>query len=151
MYINAEEYMQEIWRISLSIKNKRRELAALDDTIGASAIQYKPDRVQTTPRQDGLERLAINHLHQREQLEARIIESITRLMLMRDEAVDYINKINSREQQEVLMLRYIEGLTWSEILGKRGRDDLSAQYQLHKRAIESLQKVMQNTTPELFK
>ena len=53
-----------------------------------------------------------------------------------------INMIKNKEQREVLMLRYIEGKSWADILEKRGCDDLRSQYKLHQRALDSIQELI---------
>lgn len=140
--IKAREYLEEIRAASFAITFKQRELAALDALIGASAIQYNPDKVQSSPKQDSLERQAIRHLERREKVKADIEEDITFLFERINEAVGLINEIESEDQREVLMLRYIEQYSWDDILQIRGRDDKSGQYQLHQRAIENLQQII---------
>ena len=142
MHINAAEYLQEIRSANISIKVKKQELAALDDLLGASAIQYDPDRVQSSPKQDGLERQALKHLEERDKIKKSIENKITFLHERIDEAVELINELDSEPQREVLMLRYIEQHSWSDILELRGCDDLSGQHKLHKRAVASLQKII---------
>ena len=142
MYINAAEYLQEIRATNIAIHNKQRSLKALDNMLEAKAITYNPDRVTTSPRKDGLEELAMKHMEERERIIREIEEKITWMYKRIDEATDYINQIESEEQQEVLTLRYIDLLSWSEILDIRGCDDLRAQYKLHQRAIDSLQKIL---------
>lgn len=142
MYMNAAEYLQEIRAANITLHNKRRELSILDTLIGASAIQYNPDRVQSSPRQDGLERQALMHLEKREKIQDSIEQIIDFLHERIDEAVNYINELESEDQREVLMLRYIEQRSWADILDIRGCDDISGQYKLHKRALENLQQII---------
>ena len=142
MYMNAAEYLQEIRAANITLHNKRRELSILDTLIGASAIQYNPDRVQSSPRQDGLERQALMHLEKREKIQESIEQIIDFLHERIDEAVNYINELESEDQREVLMLRYIEQRSWADILDIRGCDDISGQYKLHKRALENLQQII---------
>ena len=134
--------MQEIRATNIAIHNKQRSLKALDNMLEAKAITYNPDRVTTSPRKDGLEELAMKHMEERERIIREIEEKITWMYKRIDEATDYINQIESEEQQEVLTLRYIDLHSWSEILDIRGCDDLRAQYKLHQRAIDSLQKIL---------
>lgn len=141
---NAADYLQEIREAYSYIYNKQRALDQYDYMLGISGINYNPDRVQSSPRQDGLEQQAIRHLEAVKELRESITEKIRWRSQRIDEATDLISKIESRDQQEVLMMRYIEQMTWSEILERRGLDDLSAQYQLHKRALDSFQKILDN-------
>lgn len=142
MVINAAEYMQEIRATRISIHNNQRAIKVLDYMLEPKAITYNPDRVTTSPKQDGLERLALKHIEERERIRSELEDQITWMYQRLKEATEYINKIESEDQKEVLMLRYIENKTWSEILEIRECDDIRAQYQLHKRALESLQKII---------
>lgn len=142
MYINAAEYLQEIRATNISIKNKQRALAALDNLIGASAIRYDLEKVSSSPKQDGMEMQAIRHLEEREKIQNAIEEQITFMHNRINEAVNFINELESEDQREVLMLRYIEQRSWADILDIRGCDDISGQYQLHKRAVGKLQDII---------
>lgn len=143
MYINAAEYLEEIRATRISINNKNRALKAYDSMLEASGIAYDNTNITISPRQDGLERKALAHIEKCAELRAEIAEMIEWMHKRIDEAVNYINRIESDEQKEVLMLRYIEHMSWSEILDIRGCDELSSQYKLHKRAIMSLQHVLE--------
>lgn len=142
MYINAEEYLQDIRNLHFSIRNKKTQLAELDKTIGISAIDYEAERINSSPRRDKLEMEAIKHLEKREKIQRRLENDITEMLEKQEKAVNYINMINSEEQQEVLIMRYIECMRWSEILDARECDSISSQYRLHRRALESLQKIL---------
>ena len=141
---NAAEYLQEIRATRLAIQNKKRALKSLEYMIEPRAINYDPNQVQTSPRQDGLEVMAIKHLERIDEIKAEINEKIAWMYKRVDEATDLISLIESEDQQEVLILRYINNLRWSAILEQRGCDDIRAQYQLHKRALESFQKILDN-------
>jgi hypothetical protein len=142
MRINAHHYLHEIREAYAYIINKQKALEQYDYMLGVSGIDYNPDKVQTTPRQDGLERQAIRHLEVVGHIKLDIARKIEWRTKRIDEATDMISKIESKDQQDVLMMRYIEGMSWSDILNARGCDNLSSQYELHKRAIESLQKIL---------
>lgn len=142
MYINAAEYLQEIRARRIEIHNKSRELKELEYMIGAVGINYDKDIITSSPRQDGLERKAIAHMEKSAKIREEIAENIRWMHERMDEAVNYISQIESDDQKEVLMLRYIECKTWSEILVERGCDDIRNQYRLHERALESFQKVI---------
>ena len=142
MYINAASYLQEIRATNILIHRKEKALKVLDDMLEAKAISYDPDRVSTTPRKDGLEELAFKHIEERKKTEGEIHEKMAWMAKRIDEATDYISEIESEDQQEVLFLRYIECKNWTEIMEIRECDDISGQYKLHKRALESMQKVL---------
>ena len=143
MYCNAKEYLDEIRDLKGDIDRLKKTLTQWENAVGASAINYSPDRVQTSPRQDKLEMDVINNLERRERVKARLEESITQFIERQEQAIYYINQIDSEEQKEVLTLRYIECLKWSEILDIKECDDISGQCRLRDRAIASLQKILE--------
>jgi hypothetical protein len=145
MYIDAREYLEEIRTTRIAINNISRELKSLDYMIEAQGISFNPDVVQSSPRQDGLERKAIAHIEKCAEYRANMTEKMEWLHKQLNEAVMYINKIDSDDQREVLMLRYIEHKNWSEILEERNCDDIRSQYKLHERALKSFQMILNNT------
>lgn len=144
MYINAEEYLNDIRRKGNEIKSLRNALSAIDKDLEASAITYNPDRIHTNvPRKDGLEELAFKHLERRDKIIRALEAAITERSESIEEAVRYIRQIESDDQREVLMLRYIDAHSWSEILDIRECDDIRNQCRLRDRAIESLQRIIE--------
>ena len=141
MYINAEEWLEEIDSLRRSVQNKRRQLKVLEMETSVTGISYDIDKIRKAPKRDRLEQQVLDNVTKRERLKEKIEDEITEMLLQMEHAVNVINCIESRDQQEVLMLRYIEGKQWSDIMEERGCDDLSGQYKLHKRAIASLQKI----------
>lgn len=144
--MDAREYLEGLRKIMAEKTMWERELGRIDDMLGAKAIQYQPDRVQTSPRQDGLENEAIRYAERREKIIRKLNETITVLMEKQFEALTYIKQIESDDQREVLILRYIDGLKWGDIKSARRCDDISGQMKLRDRAINSLQKIMNDYT-----
>ena len=142
MYQNAGAYLQSIRAKHIEINNIKRELKAIDHIYEVKGQAYSADKVSTTPRKDGLENTAIKHLERRMEAETRLHEKIADLTEQMEEAVRYISMIESEDQQDVLMLRYIEFRSWSDIMEIRDCDDISGQYKLHRRALDSLQKIL---------
>lgn len=146
--MDAKEYLNEIRR-----KMKRKamwedQLDRIDDLIGTKAIQYTPDKVQSSPKKDGLENEAINHLERREEIIEKINTLITEIITAQAEALEYIGQIESDDQREVLILRYVECKQWWDIADQRDRRDISSQMELRDRGLVSLQKILDaNTIP----
>lgn len=143
MYLNAKEYMEDIRRQGNEIQSLRRALSAIDKDLEASAINYDPNSIKTNvPRKDGLEELAFKHMERRDRIIKALEGAITERSEAIEQAVGYIQKIESDAQKEVLILRYIDSKSWSEIMVIRECDDIRSQYKLHERALNSLQAVM---------
>lgn len=146
MYINASEYLQDIRSTRIEIQNCSRKLKELEHLVAISGISYDREIVSSTPRKDGLENKVINHLQECEEVREHIAELLVFIHHRIDEAVNYINMIDSEAQQEVLMLRYIEHKKWSEILEIRDCDSISGQHELHRKALESLQNILDKSS-----
>lgn len=142
MYDSAEDYMKSIRGIKSSISNKESELKELKEIIAVTSSKYDLDKIRSSPKHDKLEQNIINNMERREMLQLRIEDDLTEMMERKDTAVSIINMIDSEDQKQVLMLRYIEGLSWAEIMEKRECDDIRNQYRLHQRALESIQKII---------
>ena len=142
MYESAEDYMKSIREIKTSINNKRRELEELKDIITVSSTTYNVDKIKSQTKRDKFEEKIIKNMERRESLQEKVEDEITEMLEWQDTAVSLINMIESDDQKEVLMLRYIDGKNWAEIMDIRGCDDLRNQYRLHQRALDSLQKII---------
>lgn len=140
---DASEYLHSIRNISRIIHDRKEELDRIDEMLKMSSIQYSPDKVQSSMRQDTLENNAIKHLEKRTALLKEIEDDITWMMERQHEAVGYISKMESKEQREVLKLRYIDCKDWAEILMLRGCDSIESQYRLHRKALENFQKILE--------
>ena len=140
--MEAKKYLENIRFMMQEKAMWEAELGQIDDMlIGAPAIQYDSDKIKSSPRKDGLEMLAINHLEKRDAIIQQINSLITDLIEKRNEALHYIRHIDSRDQQEVLIMYYVNALSWREIANIRDRYNLPGQMRLRDRAIISLQKI----------
>ena len=147
MYIDAEEYLNEIRRVHNIIKSKRKALNDLDYMIETSGISYDKEIVASSPRQDGLERQAIAHLEKCAEIKLEITEKLEWLHRRIDEALGYINMIESGKQRDILIAFYIEGKEWSDILRMREEEgiyDPTGAFKLKDRAVESLNEIFRN-------
>lgn len=138
--MDAGSYMEHIRKIRRDIDLLDLELDSIDNAmIGIPAQQYNADKVQTSPRQDKLEKQVIRLIECKEKITAEIMK--LRLEYIQDvhEAMGLIRSIESREQQEILILRYINNKKWWDILRIKECDSLSSQQRLRDRALDALQ------------
>lgn len=142
MYKDAHQYLHEIREAHAFILAKKKAIEQYDWMIDASGINYDRDKIQSSPRQDGLEMQAIRHMELVSSIRAQMTEKIAWRTRRIDEATDLISQIESKEQRDVLIMRYIDCMSWAEILEARGCDSLGSQHDLHNRAIESLQLIL---------
>lgn len=140
--MDAKEYLDRIRMMMREKELWERELNKVDEMLKPSAIRYDGDRITSTPSKDGLEKLAIKHMKRREKVIRKMNENISELIVARSEALSYIRQIKSYDQQEILILRYLDNLPWWTINQIRRTNDESSQFKLRDRAIESLQKIL---------
>lgn len=140
--MKAKKYLENLRFMMKEKAMWEAELENIDEMmVSAPAIQYESEKITSSPRKDGLEMLAINHIERRGAIINEINELITELIEKQKEALRFIKLIESDDQREILILYYINALSWREIMDIRNRSDLAGQMQLRDRAIKTLQKI----------
>lgn len=138
--MDAGSYMEHIRRIRRDIDLLDMELDSIDnEMISIPAQQYNADKVRTSPRQDKLEKQVIRLVECKEEITAEILKLKKEYIEKVHEAMGLIRAIESREQQEILILRYINNKKWWDILRIKECDSLSSQQRLRDRALDALQ------------
>lgn len=140
--MKAKKYLENLRFMMKEKAMWEAELENIDEMmVSAPAIRYDSEKIISSPRKDGLEMLAINHIERRGAIINEINELITELIEKQKEALRFIKLIESDDQREILILYYINALSWREIMDIRNRSDLAGQMQLRDRAIKTLQKI----------
>lgn len=140
--MKAKKYLENLRFMMKEKAMWEAELENIDEMmVSAPAIQYDSEKITSSPRKDGLEMLAINHIERRGAIINEINELITELIEKQKEALRFIKLIESDDQRDILILYYINALSWREIMDIRNRSDLAGQMQLRDRAIKTLQKI----------
>lgn len=141
--MKASDYMEHIRMTKRKIELVEKELDAIDDEmITVPGINYDANRVTSSPRQDKLEMQVIRLIDIKEELTAELLDLKQRYILDVHEAMGYIRQIKSENQQDLLILRYINNLKWWDILKERGYENRSSQDELKNRALASLQDII---------
>ena len=140
--MKAKKYLENLRFMMKEKAMWEAELENIDEMmVSAPAIQYDSEKITSSPRKDGLEMLAINHIERRGAIINEINDLITELIEKQKEALRFIKLIESDDQREILIMYYINALSWREIMDIRNRSDLAGQMQLRDRAIKTLQKI----------
>lgn len=141
--MKAIDYMEHIRGLKRNIEMIEKELDAIDDEmITTPGISYDPNRVTSSPRQDKLEMQVIRLIEIKEELTSELLDLKQRYILDVHEAMRYIRQISSENQQDILILRYINNKKWWDILKERGYENRTSQDELKNRALTSLQKIL---------
>lgn len=115
--MNAKEYLMQIRRIDLSIRQKIKEYELRRESrVLVSGIDYDRDRVQTSPSNVGFTReseiLA--------DMDADIRKNILDLMDRKDKIIGQIQQMGRAEYADVLFKRYVEYKNMDEIATEMG-------------------------------
>lgn len=142
--MDAKKYLNYIRQMMREKQMWERQLEKIDELIiSTPAIQYDSVKITSTPNKDTLEKVAIKHLERCEKIIVKINELVLELIQKQYDALKYIRYIESSDQQEVLILYYINCLpTWDDVAKARGVSDTRSQLNLRDRAIDSLQKIL---------
>lgn len=140
--MDARELLEDVKRSVWAVRNIQKTIDEMDELIAASGISYDRDKISSSPRKDGLEMTAINHLEKIEEAKRDLIEATAKMASLKKTALLYISQLNSEEQREILCMRYLDGMKWWEILEVKQCDNMSGQYQLRDRAVAELQKII---------
>lgn len=147
--VDAKSYMNNIRQMMLEKNMWERQLERIDEMISTPAIQYNSIRVSSSPAKDDLERMAIKHAEECEKIVEKINNLVADLTQKQYEALTYIREIESTDQQEILIMYYISALQWREIAEIKHVDEIAAQMHLRDRAIQSLQKILDEHTMDI--
>lgn len=143
--MDARVLLEDVKRSVWAVRNIQKTIDEMDELIAASGISYDRDKISSSPRKDGLEMTAINHLEKIEEAKRDLIEATAKMASLKKTALLYISQLNSEEQREILRMRYLDGMKWWEILEVKQCDNMSGQYQLRDRAVVELQKIIDNS------
>lgn len=146
--MDAKELLEDVKSSLWSCQAMEKTIKELDGLIGASAIRYDSERITSSPKKDGLEKMAIEHIGRVEAVKKELLQMTVHYAEVKKLALYFISQLESDDQKEVLEMRYLNGMRWWDILEARHCDNLASQMQLRDRAIDKLQEVMNKISEE---
>ena len=140
--MNAEQYLQSI----RNSKARIHELEKLKEEININIITIKAmnvtgDRIQTSPKKDGLELQAIKAIEKMENIDRSIIRQREKYIVKKNAAIDKIMRMNEGQSRRYLIDYYIDGKDEIEIARSYRFTNINSIYVLKKRAIEYFKEV----------
>lgn len=143
--MTAKEYLQSIRDLRFKIEDlkKEREEVLANMIVIRSTSDYS-DRVQTTPRQDGLEMQVIRATERMEKIDKKLRKTIVLYQTEHSKAREKIRQLPEGQCRRFLMDYYIEGKTWDEIFKEYGFKEISSPYHLQERAVKFYEKYYQH-------
>lgn len=135
--MNAKDYLQSVrdLRFKIADLKKEREEVLTNMIVVKSTSDYS-DRVQTTPRQDGLEMQVIRATEQMEKIDRLLRKKIVLYQIRHNKARAEIRQLPEGQCRRFLLDYYIEGKTWEEIFQEYGFKEISSPYHLQERAVK---------------
>ncbi len=131
--MQTKEYMLKAFRLNELIESNLRELDNLREMSTYLSGKMTNEKVQSSNRSDTVANAVIKII----QLEQEINKDIDRLIDLKKEVRDIVEKVESDNEKLLLRLRYIEYLSWEEVAEKMNYS-LRWVYKLNKKIFSSL-------------
>ena len=109
--MTAKEYLKSISQLDDEIKRKRQRCRTLRDVAMNTSIKYLGDAVQQTRDNNPLEKILAKVID----LERQIENEESRLVDLKAEVWEQLDKLEDETQKRILWLRYAENKTWKMI------------------------------------
>lgn len=130
--MTPKEYLKQYADIKIMIKIKRREISMLLHTLELAATDYTKERVQSSPS----DRMAAV-VAKAADMQAELEGDIDRLIELQKEIVEVIEMLSDSRHREVLILRYVESMSYAEIANMMNYDP-SWVWRMHEEALKEI-------------
>lgn len=134
--MDAKEYLNQVKKLDLQIKNKLIELQQWKDIALGITANMNGERVQSSGSQSKMADAIVKIVD----AEAEVNALVDRLIDTKKEVIQTIEQLTSLLQYDVLHLHYIQFMTLQAIADKYGMSYDWAK-QAHKRAVKNVQRI----------
>ncbi|MBR0085659.1 MAG: DUF1492 domain-containing protein [Lachnospiraceae bacterium] len=135
--MTAKEYLGQYLKIKKRIKKLKGELRELRDLCDQITVDPTTEKVQTSGSKDRLGDVV-----------AKIIDKENELLDQVEEAADVmddiersIDMLEDPDEQLMLQMRYVEGMSWNDIISSIPLSDRTA-FTKHKSAMDRIEKII---------
>ena len=135
--VEAKAYLSQVEKLDTQIKNKLIERQQWKDIALGITSRMGGERVQSSGRKTKM----ADAVDKCVDMEAEIDSLVDRLIDIKKEVIQTIEKLDSPFQYDVLHLHYIQFLSYQEIADKYGKS-YDCVKQVHKRAIRNVQAIL---------
>jgi DNA-directed RNA polymerase specialized sigma24 family protein len=139
--LDVKEYLSQVKKLDLQIKNKLIEKQQWKDIALGITANMDTERVQSSGSQSKMADAIVKLVD----IEAEIDSLIDKLIDTKKEVIQTIEELSSPLQYDVLHLHYIQFMTLQEIADKYGMSYDWAK-QAHKRALKNVQRIRDKKT-----
>lgn len=135
----AKDYLAQIKKTDRLILRLTSTVQTLRASLISQSYDLKPDRVQGSGSKD---QMAVTFARI-DNLERKINARIDELIRLKCDACDTINRIADKDQQNVLIARYVQGVKWEKIAVDLNFS-IAQVYRLHGKALVNFGKMIGN-------
>lgn len=107
----AKDYFSQIRKTDRLIQRLTDTVNTLRSSLTSQSYELKPDKVQTSGAKDTLGETIVKIMSLEEDINARIDE----LVDMKKDAFNRIGNVSDKDQQNILIARYVNGEKWERI------------------------------------
>lgn len=107
----AKDYFAQIRKTDRLIQRLTDTVNTLRSGLTSQSYELKPDKVQTSGAKDTLGETIVKIMSLEDDINARIDE----LVDMKQEAFNRIGNVSDKDQQNILIARYVNGEKWEKI------------------------------------
>lgn len=139
--MRTEEYLQLARDTKFRIDEIEKErMDVMSNMITIKSTSDYSDRVQSTPKQDGLENQVIKIIEKMEKLDKKLLRERAKLITLRHNIREQICKMKEGQSRRFLMDYYIECKSWQQIFDEYQYTKIESAYNLKVRAINDFDK-----------
>ena len=116
--MRAKEYLRQLSTLDRAVHSRMKQLADMKADIAyTKGMSYDAVRVQTSPSGSSQ---TLNQIEEIADMEASLMKDIARLHRLRYKITQEIEQISDERYRDILMLRYVEGMTLQEVADEMG-------------------------------
>lgn len=139
--MRTEEYLQLARDTKFRIDEIEKErMDVMSNMITIKSTSDYSDRVQSTPKQDGLENQVIKIIEKMEKIDKKLLRERAKLITLRHNIREQICKMKEGQSRRFLMDYYIECKSWQQIFDEYQYTKIESAYNLKVRAINDFEK-----------
>lgn len=114
--MSPKEYLMLIGKLDLWIKIRSEQLEYLEEKRTAiGGIDYAADRIKVNPAYDQMADRTIDYDSKIEALSKKLKKMVLQHITLRDQITDQIEKIGDNRYENILRLRYLQGMKLTDI------------------------------------
>ncbi len=135
--MTAKEYLSQVHRLNQMIDIKLEEVSSLRSLASRVTTAFGQEKVQTSKKQSPMEDAIVRLMD----LENEVNNDIDRLIALKEEVLENINKIDNCNLSLLLAMRYINNRDWETIADNMGYD-VRTIYRFHKQGLKEIDKIL---------